>query len=61
MPGKTVQSSNSAAVVGKRVVLQFRVDIGVDVVDCEPCRLTEKGTVYCECPGCGEDVALHPP
>jgi hypothetical protein len=47
---------------GTRVVLQFRrVDIGVDVVGCEPCRITARGTVYCECPGCGEDVALQAP
>ncbi|RMH40011.1 MAG: hypothetical protein D6689_15050 [Deltaproteobacteria bacterium] len=47
---------------GSRVVLRFRRgDIGVDVAGCEPCRVTEGGTVYCECPGCGETVAAHPP
>jgi len=46
---------------GARVVMQFRRrDIGIDVVGCQPCRMTVKGTVYRECPGCGADVAVQP-
>ena len=47
---------------GARVVMQFRRrDIGIDVVGCEPCQMTDKGTVYRSCPGCGDDVAVHLP
>jgi endogenous inhibitor of DNA gyrase (YacG/DUF329 family) len=36
---------------GTRVVL---------AADRDPCRVTDGGTVYRDCPTCGETVAAHP-
>jgi hypothetical protein len=46
---------------GARVVLEYRAEGDVAIEGGKACRVTEKGTVYCECPGCGEPVAAYPP
>jgi len=45
---------------GSNVAFDYRIAGPGRVIARSPCKVTDKGTVYRPCPGCGEEVAVSP-